>query len=226
MKKAMDLFGDALQAYEKGDRTPFYFLNGKLREQHDLSRYFRTSRQLSKLENKMVSLCKGNILDVGCATANYFPKLLKQGKVTGIDISPTIIAIAKKNGFDCVAGDIFTFKPKMKYDTITLFENNLGMAGTVSKTKPLLKKLFSLLDADGQILIMLRNATGKKYVQVNLQPIWNGITGEKFTWVIYNKNYLKKLCLEIGLRLEALQSEDNNYIIRITRKKKIIAALC
>jgi len=220
MKKSMDLFGDALIAYEKGDRTPFYFLVGKYKDQHDLSRYFRKSRQLSKIENKLVSLCKGNILDVGCGTANYFSKLMKKGKVFGIDISPKIISIAQNNGYDCVAGDIFKFKTKIKYSTITLFENNIGIAGSVNRTKVLLKKLFLLLEDKGQILIVLRNAKGKEFVQVTLQPTWKDIKGEKFKWIIYDKDYLKKLCSQMNLNLEVLMSEDNNHLIRITRKNQ------
>lgn len=218
MKKSMDLFGDALDAYSKGDRTPFYFIIGNYKDQHDLSRYFRKVHQLSKIENKMISLCKGNILDIGCGTANYFPKLMKKGKVLGIDISPKIISIAKKNGYNCVAKDIFTFKSKIKYNTITLFENNIGMAGSVNRTKILLKKLFTLSTEDGKILLVLRNNKEKGFFQNTLQPTWNGIVGRKFKWIIYDKDYLKKLCSEIGLNFEILMSEDNNYLIRIMKK--------
>ncbi len=219
MKKSMDLFGDALVAYEKGNRIPFYFIVGTYKDQHDLSRYFRKAVQLNKIEYKLISLCKGNILDVGCGTANYFPKLMKKGTVKGIDISPKIISIAKNKGFDCVSGNIFKFKSEIKYDTVTLFENNIGMAGTIFKTKILLKKLFSLMHKDGQILLILRNAKGKNFAQVKLQPTWNGIIGEKFNWMVYDKEYLKILCSEIGLNLKVLMSEDNNYLIRITKKQ-------
>lgn len=214
----MDLFGEALKAYEKGDRSKFCFVvNNKHLSEHDLSRYFRKSAKLSKIENKMVSLCSGKILDVGCGTANYFPKLMKRGDVLGIDISPKIIAIAKKSRYNCVSGDIFKFKSLTKYDTITLFENNIGMAGSVSKTKLLLKRFISLLNPNGQILLILRNAKDKKYTQNKLQPIWKNKKGEKFIWIIYNHKYLKKVFSEIGLNAEILMVEDNNYLIRIKK---------
>jgi SAM-dependent methyltransferase len=218
MRKSMDLFGEALQAYKKGERAKFCFIvNNKHLSEHDLSRYFRKSAKLSKIENKMVSLCFGKILDVGCGTANYFPKLMKRGDILGIDISPKIIAIAKKNGFNCVSGDILKFESATKYDTITLFENNIGMAGSVSKTKLLLKRFMSLLSQDGQILLILRNAKDKNYALNKLQPVWKNKKGETFIWIIYNHKYLKKVCSYMGLNAEILMIEDNNYLIRIKR---------
>jgi len=218
MKKSMDLFGDALLAYSKGDRTPMYFVSGNYKSENDLSRHFRKSTKLYATENKMISLCYGNILDVGCGTANYFPKLIKKGNVIGIDISSRIVNIAVNNGFNCIVANIFTYKPKIKYDTITLFQNNIGMAGSISRTKTLLKKIFSLLKPRGQLLLILRHAKDKDYIQVKLTPVWKNITGEEFKWMIYSKEYLKKMCEELNLVFEILMSEDDNYLIRIKRR--------
>jgi SAM-dependent methyltransferase len=218
MKKSMDLFGDVLLAYSKGDRTPFYFISQDYKSENNVSRYFRMPSELKKIENKMISLCYGNILDIGCGTANYFPKLTKKGKVLGIDISSKIIAIAKNSGHNCIVANIFTLKSFVKYDTITLFENNIGMAGSISRTKLLLKKIFSLLKKNGQLLLILRNAKDKDYVQVKLTPVWKNIRGEEFNWMVYNKDYLKKMCEALGLNAEILMSEDNNYLMRVKRK--------
>jgi len=70
---------------------------------------------------------------------------MKRGKVIGIDISPTVIRVAKARGLkNCKVANIFTWKPRQKFDTIALIENNLGIAETPEKTKKLLKKLDAL----------------------------------------------------------------------------------
>ena len=71
-KQAMDLLGEALKAYSRGDRDSFYLRDGSGELfRLDLSRYFRKANQISKLERKLISLSYGDILDVGCGTGNY-----------------------------------------------------------------------------------------------------------------------------------------------------------
>lgn len=219
-KQAMDLFGEALKAYSKGDRSKFYFQenSGELSE-HDLSRYFRKTNQLSKTEKKLISLSYGDILDVGCGTGNYVPLLDKKGKVLGIDISPNIINAAKENGCkNCKVADIFTFPSFKKYDTITFLENNLGIGGTVDMTKKLLNKLSKLLKDNGQILANSRRVPDIKYVAVELRPVWKNKVGPKFGWIHFNINFLSDLCGQAGLSLKVLQGNQHNYLLRITKK--------
>ncbi len=153
-KKAMELFGEALRAYAYGDKSRFYFrdMKGNLHE-HKLNRYFRKHTRLSKLEKRLTSLSRGNILDVGCGTGNYITALSEKGNVQGIDISKNVIDVARMKGCDnCFVADIFKFHSKNKFDTITFLENNMGMGGSVNKTRQLLKILSRLLKDGGQIL--------------------------------------------------------------------------
>lgn len=217
--QSMDLFGEALKAYSQGDRTKFYFkVSGKLFE-HRLSRYFRKTSQLSKSEKKLISLSYGDILDVGCGTGNYIPLLAERGKVIGIDISPKIIEIAKKNGCkNCKVGDIFTFSATKKFDTITLLENNIGIGGNLDKTKKLLKKLSNLLKDDGQILAIVRRVPDKKFIAVKLQPVWKNKAGQKFGWIHLNINFLSDLCEHAWLNLKVLQGNQHGYLVKIIKK--------
>lgn len=218
-KQSMDLFGEALKAYSQGDRAKFYFKDnaGELFE-HGLSRYFRKTSQLSKSERKLISLSYGDILDVGCGTGNYIPLLAKRGKVIGIDISPNIIEVAKKNGCkNCKVADIFIFPTSKKYNTITFLENNLGIGGNVDKTKKLLKKLSNLLKNDGQILAIARRVPDKKYVAVELKPVWKQKVGPKFGWIHLNINFLSDLCEQAGLHLKVLQGNQHSHLIKIVK---------
>jgi 2-polyprenyl-3-methyl-5-hydroxy-6-metoxy-1,4-benzoquinol methylase len=172
-KQSMDLFGEALKAYYLGDKSKFYLKepSGKMSE-HSLKRYFRKISQLSKLERKLISLSYGEILDVGCGTGNYMSLLAKRGKVLGFDISQNVIDAAKMSGCkNCIVADIFTFSENKKYDTITFLENNLGIGGTIDKTRKLLRKISILLKDNGQILAISRNLRNKDYFSIELKPV-------------------------------------------------------
>lgn len=195
----MDIFGKALWDHYKGDKNEFYFIDLKGKKSpHDLKRYFRSYKELSRLEKKLISLSYGNIFDVGCATGYYIPSLMKRGKVIGIDISERIIRIAKESGLkNCKVANIFHFKTKNKFDTITLLENNLGMGETLAGARRLLKILSSLLKKNGQILAMSKRIENRDFLR--LKFIHTGRTkkdlsssGLVLTWVFY-LNYATKL---------------------------------
>ena len=219
-KQSMDLFGEALKSYSQGNKVKFYLKDGSGELfRLDLGRYFRKINQLSKWEKKLIALSYGDILDVGCGTGNYIPLLSRRGKVLGIDISPKIIDIAKENGCRfCKVADIFTFPTTKKYDTITFLGNNLGIGGTVNRTKRLLKKLSNLLKSNGQILAIARNLPDRKFVEVEIRPIWNQKVGPKFGWIHFNINYLSELCQQAEFRLKVLQGNQYSCLLRIIKE--------
>jgi predicted TPR repeat methyltransferase len=220
MKKSMDVFGEALYAYWKGDKKSKLYLTYENRDSHELKlwAYFRSYKQFTKLEKKLISLCTGKILDVGCGTGYHIPYLMKRGRTEGIDISEKAIQVAKEMGLNnCYVADIFRFSTKKKYDTITLLQNNLGMAETIPKTKKMLMILSNLLSKDGQILLMHRK-TKEKYKIIIRHFEWKNKKSQKFRWIHHNARYLSNLCKELGLRADIIYKDRHYNLIRITRK--------
>lgn len=212
MSQKMDIFGRVLYDYwKKGDKSSkLYFIENKNKQYPvQISRYFRNYEQFTSLEKKGINFSRGKILDVGCATGYHGPALMKLGEVDAIDISEYAIKVAKENGIDnCFVCDIFKYKPCKKYDTITLFENNIGLAGTVSKTKRLLKRLVKLLKEDGQIICeIVRTRTVDTWI-VLLTPQWNGKRGKSFNWLHFSINFLSRLGDKFGLDLEVLDEKE------------------
>jgi len=216
----MDLFGQALDDRFNGKSYPFFIAICGEKEEHNLDRYFRSIDKLSKVEKALISMCFGEILDIGCGTGNYIPALEKKGEVVGIDISPKVIDVAKKMGINnCFVADIFSYNESQKYDTITMFENNLGMGGTINKTRKLLRKMANLLKENGQILIILSGRSKEKdYLETELTPIYRGVKGERFQWINFNIKYLRKLCTEIKLNLKVISANRYYSFIKITKE--------
>jgi len=222
MKKSMDIFGKSLYDYWKGDtKSPYFIIHKGKKEARNNRRYFRSYSQLSNLEKRLISLAKGSILDIGCATGYYIPALMKKGEVEGIDISKYAIKVAKeKYKLDNVyVKDIFKFKTSKKYDTITFLENNLGMGGSPEGTKKLLIKSKKLLKPNGQILIIQRDID-KDYVPVTLTSEYKG-QKDKFKWVHYSVKYVQKVSEKVGLKFKLIhrnKSRNTFYLAKLTKK--------
>lgn len=213
----MDLFGLSIYNYWKGDKEPLYFINRGEKWPRSNGRYLRTPSKLNELDKKLTNLAYGEILDIGCATGNYVPLLMKKGKVDAIDISPKVIQVAQEKGLDnCHVADIFNYKPNHKYDTITLLENNLGMGGSIEKIRELLKILSNLLKDDGQILLIQRNISEEYYIgEITVE--YKG-EQESFNWVHLSQKLVENLCREEGLKLEILdKSRGQLYLGKITK---------
>lgn len=224
MKKVNNIFGLAIYEYSlnkslklellKKDRTKFGL---------DLDYYFRGYNELSKLEKKAISLAEGEILDVGCATGYYIPALKRQGAVDAIDLSDEVIKLAKANGIEeCHVADIFKYNPGKRYDTITLFENNIGLAGTYSKTRKMFRIITNLLKSNGQIIAIIRHTDYRqKHYSSKYKILWKGRIRKGFRWFYFNINYLPEFCKKFNLKLEIVDEEEDEgrqmYLVRLFR---------
>ena len=156
-------------------------------------------------------------MDVGCATGYYMPALMKIGTVEGIDISEKAVKTAKEMGLkNCRVGKIFSFHANAKYDTITLLQNNLGMAENLPKSKRMLKILAGLLRKNGQILLIHRK-TKEKYRINKIEIQWENKRA-RFMWIYHNARFLSDLCNEAGLNMEIVDKNRNYNLIRMTIK--------
>ena len=115
-----------------------------------------------ELEEKILAPLLGNlsnkvILDFGCGTGRHSLKFAKTGaKVTGIDITPEMLAKAEKKAAEArleiafKAGDILKMElPQQHYDIIF---SSLTVTH-ISDLSELFKHLFKTLKSDGRIII-------------------------------------------------------------------------
>ncbi|MFX0029517.1 MAG: class I SAM-dependent methyltransferase [Candidatus Hermodarchaeota archaeon] len=220
-----DIFGTAISEFSKDNSIKLELIKkDKTKFSIDLGYYFRGYNELSKLEKRAISLARGDILDVGCATGYYIPRLILQGKVDAIDISEQLINLANANGIEeCRVADIFKYSPRKKYDTITLFENNIGLAGTYSKTSKMFTILTTLLKNNGQIIAIIRHTDyRRKYYSSKYKISWKGkIYRKGFRWLYFNIGYLQKFCNSFNLKLKIVDEEEDEgrqmYLVRLLR---------
>lgn len=218
----MDLFAKAIMDRINGDNADFFFIDkNDKRFVHNLDRYYKTPFPATRLEKKLIKLCYGDILDVGSATGNYFPELMKQGTVTGVEYSTHLVKIAKKQGITNIAkADIFSYKASKKFDTITLLENNLCLGGSEEKTKELIKKLLILLKEDGKILSMIsKRAKDNNFFIAELTAEYKGKKGTLFKYFNINPNYLNQMCKNMNCNIKILGQDERNYLLELKKER-------
>lgn len=144
----MDLVGLAVKDIIRGDKNVFTFTDtaGHI-STHDIKRYLRKPRQLVYLEKQLIKRANGNILDIGCATGYYLPLLMKKGKTIGLDISDSLIDIARKNGLkNCFVYDTLILSNKYKNMKKIIITHDLGLYPKD------MKELLNIVDNDDKII--------------------------------------------------------------------------
>ncbi|KKN39304.1 hypothetical protein LCGC14_0744560 [marine sediment metagenome] len=226
----MNFLASAIKNYSSNDvkskvifhRNSYYKKYNNYEWDLYLGIYFRDKKDLTFLEKKLIDLVYGEILDVGCSTGYYIPYLMEKGTTTGIDISDIIIKFAQGRGyFNCVVGDIFSYKSNHKFNTITLVGNDIALSGTLHGLKKMLKKFKALLEDNGQVLMIMRQVHTLRYRHVVYTPEYDGRFGIPIKCLFLNVNYFTKFCEKQGFTATIIDKEgkvgNSFYLIKLKK---------
>jgi len=200
----------------------------------ETSYLFRTYNKMPALEKKAMSLCRGNILDIGaCAGAH---SVYLQGKgfdVTSLEMSTLCCDVLKsRNLRKVIQQDIFKFNDQ-KFDTILLLMNGTGIAGNLSGLDVLLYHLKNLLNPDGQILIdssdliylfeeedgsaLIDISAENYYGELKFQTEYQNWKSEPFSWLYVDLNNLQQAVEKNKLKLkQVFNGEHFDYLAQMT----------
>jgi SAM-dependent methyltransferase len=157
----MDLFADALaQFYKTGKARLHIERDDGYRDTEDLGWYLTTFPQFPSFEKQALKFARGKVLDAGCAAGRHSLHLQNRGlSVTAIDVSQRMVRLALERGVkDVRAADVCHRLPFRdgEFDTVILFGNNLGLGGTVSRFRRMLRELYRITSSQGRILATTR----------------------------------------------------------------------
>jgi len=191
---------------------------------------FRTKKQLPKIEKKALSLCKGNVLDVGAGSGCH--SIILQDKninVDAIDVSQGAVSVMLKRGIK--ATKISFFDVTQKYDTLLFLMNGVGISGTLEGLSLFLTKAKSLLNENGQVLLdssdisyMFQEEDGSLWIdlnntyygEVNYQMKYKNIESKPFNWLFVDFNKLKEVANSIGFKCELIYKGSHfDYLARL-----------
>jgi len=144
MKRDSDVFGRMLLAHQQGRDS------GHVIERSDGhvdpfwgQPYFDLDRNPG--ERRCIRLARGRVLDIGCGAGRHALALQLRGRrVTAIDASPLAIQVCRMRGVRdarVLSIERIGRLPAGAYETVVMFGNNLGLFGSVSGARRLLKVL-------------------------------------------------------------------------------------
>jgi len=196
---------------------------------------FRSYNEMPKLEQKALQLAIGKTLDVGCGAGSHSLSLQNDRslEVTSIDISEKAIETCKLRGVkNAKVQNILDFEGE-KFDTIILLMNGVGIFGKLENCNKFLKKLKSLLNPGGQILLdssdiiymFDEDEDGGKWIpssndyygELVFNISYKGEKEEPFDWLYLDYNTLQNAAIANGLKCELiLEGEHYDYLAKLS----------
>ena len=229
-----DLFGRAILDFQTNNNPQDIITETSISDADELqvAYLFRNFNEMPIIEQKALQICKGKILDVGCGAGSHSLYLQqKKFNVTAIDISQNAIKACKLRGVNNAKVQNILDLKSQKFDTILILMNGTGIFETLSQTHKYLKKLKSLLEINGQILIdssdiiymFNDNDDGSKLIPANgyygeltFSIQYKGETETQFPWLYLDYNTLQNACFASNLQCELIQEGKNfDYLARL-----------
>ena len=230
-----DIFGKALIDFQNGSYSEDILTYSSLGEKDvlPLPYLFRDYDSMPIIEQKALDLCRGKVLDVGCGSGSHSLHLQKKGfEVTGLDASEGAVAVAKLRGVrHVIHSNIFDYSG-MKFDTILLLMNGIGIAGTLNEADRLMTQLESLLKRGGQILLDSSDIiymfeldedggywipnNGKYYGEVEFRMMYKGLKSTPFNWLYLDFKSLKQIAEQHNFSCEMIcEGPHYDYLARL-----------
>ncbi|GGF14148.1 class I SAM-dependent methyltransferase [Hymenobacter cavernae] len=235
--RTSDPLGQALLAYQHGDRHAFVTVHSSVTEDDQLpaSYLYRTLWEMPELERTALEECRGRILDAGAGAGAHALELQSRGfEVKAIDVSPGAVEVMQARGVRAVARhDIFDAPATDEhFDTILMLMNGLGLVGTVEGLEKFLMHARALLAPGGQILAtssdisylyedeegaLVFNLNGPYYGEVEYTMTYKDEMGPGFAWLFADPTILQDYAEAAGYEVEFLEEDDQQqYLARLT----------
>jgi len=227
----IDVLGQALfdyhQAKQQESRLWIHNKYGE-KEEMPVEAYFREEDDMPDLEWLALNECRGTVLDIGAGAGSHALLLQERGyDVTALEISPLAATVMRERGVkSMVEADIYKYED-IKYDTLLLLMNGIGLAATIEGLKTLLDHLKKLLHKGGQILFDSSDIAylyqgnipegGEYYGELWYQYEYRGRKTDWFKWLYIDELSLQKIANELGYQMEVLlEDEYGQYLVRLT----------
>ena len=233
-KNTQDPIGQAILDYSK-NKKPFDIVVSSDICDDDIipiEVLFRTYKEMPEIEKKAIELCKGNVLDVGAGAGMHCNELIKKGlKVQALDNSEGAVQYLRNSGIEAYHSTFIDFKSNLKFDTLLMMMNGIGIAGTLSNLEKTLLHAKSLLNKGGQIICdssdiryLYEDEEGALWVDLNaeyygnfrFQMHYKKVSGPWFDWLYVDYDNLHKVALKVGFKSVKILEEDNHFLAQLT----------
>lgn len=236
MNKLNDPLGQAILDYSKNGFTENIIVHSDLCDDDimPVPYLFRTIEEMPEIETQALSLCKGDILEVGAGTGCHSKHLVENGFSTlSIDTSKGAIEYLKTQNLKSEHIPFLDFNSK-KFDTILILMNGLGLAGKLENINEFLLHAKSLLKDDGKIITdstdiryLYEDDEGGVWMDLNSQypgemefkMDYKDQSSDWFPWIYIDFETLESEADKAGLKASKIVEDDNFHYLTILEKK-------
>lgn len=239
LKDDPDIFGKAITAYfESGDQEDIIVHSPDFDDDVIPVPYlFRSYKEMPKLEQKALQLCRGRVLDVGCGAGSHALYLQEERKlqVTAIDTSAGAIDICSKRGISDARNIAFEELSEEKFDTILLLMNGTGIVGKMRFLDNFFQQLKKLLAEKGQVLIdssdliylfeededggVWVDTSQGYYGELTYRLSYKGETSKDFPWLYLDFDSLSLAASKNGFECEQVfEGAHFDYLAKLSLK--------
>lgn len=197
---------------------------------------FRSYENMPRLEQCMLDISKGRVLDVGAGSGCHSVELQKRGhEVVAIDISELSVQVMKERGIDARLVNFFDATFCEKFDTVLMAMNGIGIVGKVERLPQFFRCVKRLLAPDGQLLLdssdlrylfeeedgsFVVDLAAGYYGEVDFEMRYKGVKGATFDWLYLDYNTLEYYANDAGLECSRIMDgEHYDYVACIKRKR-------
>lgn len=228
--------GRALLDYHHGDTTARFVVHSDLWDSEitTAEEYYRPLHlELSEIEQRALSLCRGRVLDLGAGAGRHAIELQERGhEVTAVDVSPDAVEVMRRRGVrDVRCGDLGAVSGE-SFDTLLLLMHGIGLVGTLEGLARFLDASSSVLSTDGQVLcdsadlaaaLPSARATGvgRSYLgEVEFRLTYRDLEGRPYPWLFVDPRTLERYAAAAGYDFEVgARGGRGAYLARLTRRQ-------
>ena len=235
-----DILGNALIDFWNKKYTEDIITTSNITEEDEmpLPYLFRSWEDMPELEQIALNSCKGSILDIGCGSGSHSMELQNKGfEVTAIDISEGACKVATSRGVKNVINSSLENFQGEKYDTLLLLMNGIGLSETIQNLPKFLKKLKSLLNKGGSIILdssdiayMFEDEDGSMWIdlgreyygEMTFEMHYKKQSSNKFDWLYIDFIKLKEIAETVDLKCELIkEGEHFDYLAKLSYRSSL-----
>ncbi len=167
-------------------------------------------------DHRLLDLCQGPTLDVGCGPGRLAAELLRRGQpALGIDVSAVAVAMARRRGVPALVRDVFAPLPQPgTWTSVLLADGNIGIGGDPDR---LLDRACQLLCRGGAVVVELA-ARGIPTRRHHLCLLVHERRTQPFSWAVVGVDEIAAMVGAAGLALEHVEQVDGRWFARLCRR--------